>query len=187
MKKSKILYESDESETDDDKVEVQNIITQEPPQEPVKITPEKKENEPEEKKGGDWLEFVEDDLEHKKTKAVPKFVCEFCQDKFVRKYFLERHITENRCKKKREMDNKILEEAKELLAKKKKKELDKVRPKRKYVKKQQIEKVEEEEEEIKPPTPPPPPPKPTPPPQKPIPQKPIQQPIPQKPKFIIRF
>ena len=128
----------------------------------------------------DWNELINDEFEEKQEKDTPKkelFKCEFCQRGFIRNYHLNRHIIEQRCTVKREIDRlkeiELLEKEQKLNQKAVKK---KIREDKKLLKEKENEANKEKEKAVV---------------QKAVVQKPvIQKPVIQKqviPRFVINF
>lgn len=167
----KILYDSEPESVEEGEIVPQTTQVQAPAPKPRAPKQAKQEI----KKPENWSEFVDDKLEDRKVEQKPKlYCCDFCGKSFVRNYHLNRHIQEQRCNVKRNMD--VAREAQlkqmeaEIMEKLKKKEL---RKERKALK----EKI-----------PPPAKPKKAVQQTKPV-EQPVQQPVPQRPypKYTINF
>lgn len=147
MPKAKILYRSDSEESEcDDNFFNPPEKADEPPVESLEknneiLPPPEQPNAPKQSRKPRTIKAVKTDDEPVATEPVAEhagFICPFCYKPYKKKSYLDKHIEQNRCQKKQELEKEKIKKADEILEKEKMKEEKKT--KRQIAKEKKLEK-----------------------------------------------
>lgn len=139
MNKNKILYDSDYDVENDKDDEIEEVEPVSMPQDEIKeaplfkIKPKKNKKITIKQPVKNWNEFLNDDIEKPQKTEIKEneelFTCKFCNKSYKRVYHLNRHLEDNRCTVKRDIDKRrgfeLDEMEKAIMLKLQKKELNK--------------------------------------------------------------